>query len=38
VTYTSPAVELRESIGAPFVVGYIISPTWTDQADAENQE
>jgi hypothetical protein len=33
MSYTSPAVEGREPIGAPFVVGtaYNPSPTWTDE-------
>jgi hypothetical protein len=35
MVYEAPAVEQREPIGVPFVVGskYVLSPTWTDQPD-----
>jgi hypothetical protein len=37
--YTSPAIDGREPITEPFVLGVTYNtPTWTDQADAENQE
>jgi hypothetical protein len=40
VKYSPPAVEHQEPIAAPFVIGtpYIASPTWTDHADADNQD
>jgi hypothetical protein len=33
VTYARPAVEHKEPIAAPFVLGtvYTISPSWTDE-------
>jgi hypothetical protein len=36
--YESPAVETREPIGAPFVLGgvYNLSPTWADTSDPED--
>ena len=37
--YEAPALEHREPIGAPFVLGekYAISPTWTDQPDEDDK-
>jgi hypothetical protein len=36
--YTSPAIDGRDSIGTPFVLGVYVTPTWTNQTDAENQD
>jgi hypothetical protein len=39
MNYTSPAVEGREPITEPFVLGVEYStPTWTDHADERDQE
>ena len=36
--YEAPALEQREPIGVPFVLGgkYVISPMWTDEPDEDD--
>jgi hypothetical protein len=39
VIYEAPAVENRQPIAEPFVLGttYVLSPTWTDQPDEDDR-
>jgi hypothetical protein len=39
MNYTSPVIEGHEPIADPFVLGLSYkTPTWTDHADADNQD